>query len=214
MATSSGEHIASVYVIKRNNNVCYVGIATNVSRRWREHKARSKDGSNILYRAMRKYGVESFSIEEVLCELTWAYACSNEVLLINLFGTFCCGANASAYNMTKGGDGTIGRVVSIETKAKVRSALSGIPRTDDAIRKSVSNRIYASPTDDVRKKLSESNLGKRRTTEQCENIRAAAIGRRPISADARKKMSDSAKARCARRAAAVALELSQDGASC
>ncbi len=58
-----------IYLIRNNiNNKCYVGQSINIMRRWWEHKSRAFDCNNNcydkpLYNAIRKYGIEAFSLE-------------------------------------------------------------------------------------------------------------------------------------------------------
>lgn len=55
-----------VYKISNTvNDRVYVGLTTcSLEKRWREHKCAANTGSDKpLYRAMRKYGIENFSIE-------------------------------------------------------------------------------------------------------------------------------------------------------
>lgn len=50
------------------NNKVYIGETTRtINARWRQHKARAKDSqyTEYLYRAIRKYGIENFTIEEL-----------------------------------------------------------------------------------------------------------------------------------------------------
>ena len=50
------------------NNKVYIGLTTcSLEYRWSRHVAESKNLSNTkdLYKAMRKYGVENFTIEEI-----------------------------------------------------------------------------------------------------------------------------------------------------
>ena len=43
------------------NEKVYIGQAQDIEKRWREHKCSSKSNNQILYRAIRKYGLENFS---------------------------------------------------------------------------------------------------------------------------------------------------------
>jgi hypothetical protein len=92
-------------ITNHENGKKYVGkTTTSVSKRWKEHcrdykKSRCED--RPLYRAMIKYGVDSFSVEEL--EECDAKECSNrEVYWVEKLNTYKHG-----YNATVGGDGSI-----------------------------------------------------------------------------------------------------------
>lgn len=61
--------MACIYKITNTiNNKVYIGETTRtMNARWRQHKARAKDSqyTEYLYRAIRKYGIENFTIEEL-----------------------------------------------------------------------------------------------------------------------------------------------------
>lgn len=83
------------------NNKIYIGQTIfTVEKRWDQHKTASLIGETKLYRAMRKYGIENFSIETL-------EKCENELLSekeikwIKFYNSYLNG-----YNMTLGGEGT------------------------------------------------------------------------------------------------------------
>lgn len=101
------------YVVrsKESGAVVYCGITTKkLSRRWNQH-TRSE---YALGRAIRKYGVEAFSME--LIAESWSFDDLKEFerLLIKQYDTFGPGG----YNLTEGGDGFLGAKHSEETRAK------------------------------------------------------------------------------------------------
>lgn len=82
------------------NNKVYIGkTCTSISNRWLHHQNDYQKYDWHLYRAMRKYGIENFHIEQIEC-------CKDDILnereqyWINYFNSFEYG-----YNMTIGGDG-------------------------------------------------------------------------------------------------------------
>lgn len=92
-----------IYCITNHvNGKKYIGKTTSsVSKRWKEHcrdykKERCKD--RPLYRAMNKYGIDSFSIE-MLEECSSKESSGRETYWINEFKTYG--------NATTGGDGSI-----------------------------------------------------------------------------------------------------------
>lgn len=94
--------MAFIYVITNDiNGKQYVGkTETTIEERFKEHQKdcyRPRCEKRPLYAAMRKYGIEHFSIQEL--EET-NNACEREIYWIEKLGTFHNG-----YNATKGGDG-------------------------------------------------------------------------------------------------------------
>jgi len=90
-----------IYLISNDvNERQYVGYTEDIERRWREHKNAAKNGDVVLYRAMRKYGIEHFHIsilEE--CEI-------DKLPLREQFWIWELVTEAPhGYNMTLGGDG-------------------------------------------------------------------------------------------------------------
>lgn len=86
------------------NNKCHIGKTENsIEKRFAEHKKdafRERTENRPLYKAMRKYGVGSFSIEEIEEVQDSQLLCERECYWINYFNSFHYG-----YNATRGGDG-------------------------------------------------------------------------------------------------------------
>src|SRR3990167_680413 len=93
-----------VYKIAHGDRPVYFGVTTcSLAKRWREHKCAAKTGSeNVLYRAMRKYGNDDFSITLVYEAVSQREMLPVEKGLIAQYGTYI---GASGYNMTTGGEG-------------------------------------------------------------------------------------------------------------
>lgn len=58
-----------IYVIRNIvNNKIYIGqTRTSIEQRWQEHVRHSNYGNQLINRAMKKYGIENFCIEELEC---------------------------------------------------------------------------------------------------------------------------------------------------
>ena len=93
-----------VYKISHGDSTVYIGVTTgSLEKRWREHRCASQTGNeNVLYRAIRKYGVEVFSITLVYEATSKSEMFAVEKGLIAQYGTF---AGAGGYNLTLGGEG-------------------------------------------------------------------------------------------------------------
>jgi len=94
------------------NGKQYIGIAINPKRRWVEH--RCGHGSKILYSAFKKYGIEKFTFS-IIFEGSEQAAKDLEVHLIAHYGTIA----PHGYNITAGGEGTLGWKPSKVTREKM-----------------------------------------------------------------------------------------------
>ena len=91
-----------LYVItNRANGKLYVGIATAVDQRWREHL--SGRGSKLVHQAIQKYGRDKLDFE-VWYEGDEAWIKMMERRAIVMLNT----SAPHGYNLTLGGDGTLG----------------------------------------------------------------------------------------------------------
>jgi len=99
-----GDVRIAVYTItNKTDGKKYVGISNNLDRRWRDHK--KADGWCIaLHNAIKKYGVDNFDFCHIADAYSWEDACLIEKLLIKEMNT----KSPNGYNLTYGGDGTVG----------------------------------------------------------------------------------------------------------
>jgi group I intron endonuclease len=113
----------NVYVLENKyNNKLYVGqTIQNVKDRWSNHKKDSKRLDYVLYRAIRKYGIESFHIKSQMAVNSKEEMNELETFLISELNTF----TPNGYNMTAGGEGQSGVICSEEKKQKISNSLKG-----------------------------------------------------------------------------------------
>lgn len=179
----------------------YFGQTTvNVKRRWHQHirfAVQSRDDYK-LHRAIRKYGVENFTVKEVM----WVEAPTKQALkakldfleihFIQKFDT-----RRNGYNMTDGGDWVNLGSLSEEHKRKLseskrgdKNPMFGKKHSEETRRKmSESNKGKHSVSEEHRKKLSEANKGERN-----HNFRKPAWNRgMSIPEEQRKKISEALK---------------------
>lgn len=125
--------MAIVYKITNNlTGKSYIGATvTKLNERWNRHTSDAmteKDGQAI-HAAIRKYGVENFTIEIIEEHPDDKYVF--EVLEPKYIQEYKTYGN-DGYNMTLGGDGWLGMKHSQETKDKISKAHKGRKHTDEA----------------------------------------------------------------------------------
>ena len=175
----------SVYIHRCvENNKAYIGIAKGTpSHRWGQNgKKYHKDSQPVFYNAIQKYGWDSFEHIIWATDLEHDEAKHIEQILIALFRTNCRKhKNPSyGYNETDGGDGSIGRVVSLETREKISRAHKGKKLSKEQ-RERISRTLTGRPSptkgcrmsEEVRKKMSRSHMGMKFTDEHRRNLSIA-----------------------------------------
>ena len=106
-----------IYLVKLNGIPKYVGFTTQkIKNRWYQHCYNSLKGSNsILHNAIRKYGPESFTIEEIYSDDDAKILLNEkEEQFIRLYNTHK--DYGDGYNMTFGGDGLINPCMEVRNK--------------------------------------------------------------------------------------------------
>lgn len=127
------------------NGKQYVGITNNYPKRMREH--RNSKTNLPISRAIRKYGWENFS--SVI--LTETEDREDEIIYIQHY--------RPVYNLTEGGDGTVGFSPSTKSRAKMRKAKVGKPLSESH-----------------KQNISKSQIGRVQTKHTKELIGAAMVG--------------------------------------
>ena len=156
--------LGTIYKItnKINSNT-YVGQTTQkLETRWKQHIRyaynNSKNNNTVLARAIRKYGVTSFIIEEIVSDIPYYLLNEAEKYWISYYNTYHKG-----YNCTLGGDGTLGNSPWNKNKTGVYSS--------DTLDKMRNKRLGKSPTNLQQLQL----LSKQRTGEKHQNSKLADI---------------------------------------
>jgi len=120
---------SNIYLITNKiNDKKYIGQSINIEERWYRHRAdyqRIQD--KYLYRAMRKYDLENFKFEVLETEIPIDCIAEHEKFWIIKLNTKA----PNGYNMTDGGEGSFGRVVSESTREKISKAKKGIAYDDE-----------------------------------------------------------------------------------
>lgn len=106
------------------NGKVYIGVTKqNLYVRFRDHsraqgKCRGHGVDRLISKAIEKYGKKEFLVEEIFCSKNYGYLLNEmEQYFIRLFRSHYIDGNG--YNMTYGGEGSIGRVVSVDTRKKI-----------------------------------------------------------------------------------------------
>jgi len=134
--------------VNKINKKSYIGqTICSLKHRISQHFAYVKMGSNIYFhRALKKYGKDNFEWEEIAWGGNQIDLNKLEIRMIDFYNT-----KSNGYNLTNGGDGNSGMIVSEKTKKIWRER-----------RKGENNSFYNKHhTEEVKQKLSEINLGEK-----------------------------------------------------
>lgn len=108
------------------NGKRYIGITSkNPKQRWENGSGYTKLHQSAMYYAINKYGWDNIQHNILLKNLSFEEAKKKEIELIKKYNTFVHNENSNGYNMTLGGEGVLGRVVTEEQKDKMRKAKKG-----------------------------------------------------------------------------------------
>ena len=173
--------MAIVYEHLRNdtNEVFYVGIGAEENRAFKKGR-RNKYWHNIV----NKVG---YSINIIHKDIDWEDACKIEKLLIEKYGRKDLG-KGNLVNMTDGGEGVFGLIMSEETRRKMSEAQKG--------NKSIN--FGKTLSEETRRKMSEANKGKTLSEETRWKMSEARKGNtimlgKTHSEETRRKMSEAQK---------------------
>lgn len=128
-----------IYQLISPSNKSYIGKTTQPLKKRLGQHSRFKDGGFAIHGALRKYGLESFVVQELSRATTEEQLTNLEKLWIILLQS----ANPKyGYNLTWGGDGGSHNE---ETKAKLSKAQKGVPNKPHSL--------------ETRQKMSRSHMG-------------------------------------------------------
>lgn len=184
-----------VYKLENPSGSIYVGITCNMYLRFNKYKNGKCQYQKVLYNSIKKHGFDNHKLEILdSFKSNFYYASGKEMFWIRSYMS-----NVSKYpsingmNLTDGGEGNVGCVVSEETRKKQSlakigkpSKLKGIARWDDENKKRIAAHF---------KQCGYSWVGKKRTEEQkrrhSETMKGRPIWNKgiPVPDDVRKKIS-------------------------
>lgn len=173
LITDEGKYYLYRHIRLDRNEVFYVGIGTkkkkgnheNVYRRGYDTDSRNKHWKNIVNKT-------EFRVEILLETNDLVFLKEKEIEFIALYGRKDLG-KGTLCNLTDGGEGNHGLIVSEETRKKMSASLKGRVFTEEWIKKfSEANRGRA-VSDETKKLLSEKLSGRKRTLEQKQRMKEA-----------------------------------------
>lgn len=117
--------ISGIYKIENKiNGKIYIGQSVDVYRRLKKHIWEIKSNNNILYKALKKYGVENFTYELIEeCEINKLD--EKEKYYIKKYNSYINAENSNGYNMNIGGGVNRGWNPSDENRENFRIANLG-----------------------------------------------------------------------------------------
>lgn len=109
------------------NGKIYIGqTKQDFYKRKRYHLFCLRNGCQfVFYRAMRKYGLDNFEWEIIDEAHNEKDIIQKEIYWIDFYKSYIYAENSNGYNMTIGGEGTKGRIVSDETRKRLSVSKSG-----------------------------------------------------------------------------------------
>jgi len=151
----------------------YIGFTTkSLEFRFEQHKSAARNGvKSYLYNAIRFHGIDNFTSEIIYMSEDDNYCLKKaEVILIADYNT----KKPNGYNMTNGGEGTLGRTYnhSESTKQKISKSHKKLNKKrtiEEKLHLSILNtgKIHSEST---KQKISISNTGKIRSAEARQNM--------------------------------------------
>ncbi len=182
----SWSYTGCVYLaMNKANGSIYIGKTIH-GLRWRkkshERDAELEKFDVVFHKAIRKHGSDNFIWTELYVSTDDASLCDAEVSLIADYKA----AGFRMYNMTSGGEGMSGYVMSEETRAKrtgrkmtdeqkAKLSAAWTPERKAALAERMRNRVVS---DETRLKSSAVRIGKKMKLETIEKVRAAKTGKK------------------------------------
>lgn len=174
MATSGT--ITSLYMLSSPEGKSYIGITSaKVAHRWQEHLRAAIKGSKLaIHAAIRKYGWESVE-RKVVAIGEFEYIKELEQKAISAFET----KSPDGYNLTDGGDGTLGAYHSDEARKKNSEAVKAVWKRPGYRERQRQMKIDLWKSPDHRAQQVASHTGRIATAEQRDRMSKSqkALGR-------------------------------------
>jgi group I intron endonuclease len=145
--------IYSIYkVVNRLNGKVYIGFDSSWPNRQNEHKYNLKTRNQKFYLALRKYGWNNFDWQVIYQSKDGEHTLK---IMENYFITEY-DSYKKGYNETLGGEGTLGNILSEQTKNKISKGLKNKPKSKKHLFKMSETRKGKIQSPETLKKRSES----------------------------------------------------------
>jgi group I intron endonuclease len=160
------EKIGYIYKITNHNGKIYIGQTTRLNNRISAYRTSNNiKAQQLLYNSIKKYGWENH-IFEVLTEVPTDIIYETEIKYIKDYNSYHKD-NPNGLNMTKGGEGTLGRKNTPETIKKRINSILGRKHTEES-KKLMSELKKCKPShkkgvpcsESTKEKISKANKGK------------------------------------------------------
>jgi group I intron endonuclease len=158
--------VGYIYVIRNKlNQKLYVGqTAKDLSTRFKGHCKESKrtdKPQRFICKALQKYGFESFEIRPidiVKCETPEQLRQELDIKEIHFIKIYDTMNRKVGYNLTSGGGGSLGHVVSEDVRKRTSNTMKGVKKSEE-----------------TKKRMSKAQQGRTLTEEAKEKIRASRL---------------------------------------
>ena len=157
-----------LHIKPESKEVFYVGIGTS-KRPYEKGKRRSE----LWNRVINKYSYEVIILAD---NLSWKDACEKEIYLINYYGRRDLG-KGTLVNLTDGGDGTKGVIMSAEARVKIGAFHKGRKRSEETKAKISAVQKGKVLSEETKAKISASGKGKKRSEETKARMSKARKGK-------------------------------------
>jgi group I intron endonuclease len=148
------------------NGKGYIGFTENIKRRMRQHKYTATKGyGQTIHAAIRKYGWETFVVEELYQSDDRQETLNHEAYFIDLHET----KGSKGYNITRGG----------MSKEPRQSSEALKQQRIEAGRKLGKSKLGTKTSDEARANMSAAHVGAKHSPEHTEKIRLANKGQVP-----------------------------------
>ena len=173
------------------NQKVYIGFTgQKVNQRWCVHKCDARHNRRpgcVFQAAIRKYGVDSFIVEEIYCSQDGVHTKEiMEPLFIETYHSFLHDPLGPGYNMTRGGEGAIGCRRDAESYERGRLKRLGRKHSEETknLIREAAREWDAQHAHDPEhsRKLSESLKGRKLSPAHIEKLRVSSGARRHSNA--------------------------------